>query len=122
MYFISTRGGEKVTGAQAIVQGLAPNGGLFVPEKFPKVSLAEMEQLAEMNYPERASFILGKYLADDLGAEYLKESCEKAYSTFTGNDPAPLVKINGNLFVLELFHGPTCAFKDMALTVLPYLL
>ncbi len=122
MYFISTRGGEKVTGAQAIVQGLAGNGGLFVPEKFPKVSAEEMEKLAQMNYPERASFILGKYLADDLGAEYLKESCEKAYSTFTGNDPAPLVKVNGNLFVLELFHGPTCAFKDMALTVLPYLL
>jgi threonine synthase len=81
-----------------------------------------MDELAQMNYPERAAFILGKYLADELGADYLKESCEKAYATFTGNDPAPLVKIDGNLFVLELFHGPTCAFKDMALTVLPYLL
>ena len=122
MYFISTRGGEKVTGAEAIVKGLAQNGGLFVPEKFPKVTGEEMEQLAQMNYPERAAFVLGKYLADDLGADYLKESCEKAYATFTGNDPAPLVKIDGNLYVLELFHGPTCAFKDMALTVLPYLL
>ena len=122
MYFISTRGGEKVTGAEAIVKGLAQNGGLFVPERFPKVTGEDMEQLAQMNYPERAAFILGKYLADDLGADYLKESCEKAYATFTGNDPAPLVKIDGNLYVLELFHGPTCAFKDMALTVLPYLL
>ena len=122
MYFISTRGGEKVTGAEAIVKGLAQNGGLFVPEKFPKVTGEEMEQLAQMSYPERAAFVLGKYLADDLGADYLKESCEKAYATFTGNDPAPLVKIDGNLYVLELFHGPTCAFKDMALTVLPYLL
>ena len=122
MYFISTRGGERVTGAQAIVKGLAQNGGLYVPESFPKISKEELEKMEEMSYPERTAFVLGKYLADDLGEDYLKEICEKAYSTFTGNDPAPLVKVNGNLFVLELFHGPTCAFKDMALTVLPYLL
>ena len=124
MYFISTRGGEKVTGAQAIVQGLAKNGGLYVPESFPQVSREEIEAMAEMSYPERAAFVLGKYLGDELGADYLKASCEKAYSTFTGNDPVPLVKIDGEsgLYVMELFHGPTCAFKDMALTVLPYLL
>ena len=122
MYFISTRGGEKVTGAQAIVQGLAKNGGLFVPETFPTVTKEELQAMAEMDYPQRAAFVLGKYLADDLGAEYLQEACEKAYATFTGNDPAPLVKIDGKMFILELFHGPTCAFKDMALTVLPYLL
>ena len=122
MYFISTRGGERVTGAEAIVQGLAKNGGLYVPETFPKVSREEMDEMAGMSYPERAAFVLGKYLADDLGADYLKEICEKAYSTFTGKDPAPLVKIDGNLYILELFHGPTCAFKDMALTVLPYLM
>ena len=124
MYFISTRGGEKVTGAQAIVQGLAKNGGLFVPEKFPTVTQDEMQAMAEMNYPERAAFVLSKYLGDDLGADYLKEVCEKAYSSFEGGDPVPLVKVDGEtgLYVLELFHGPTCAFKDMALTVLPYLL
>ncbi|MBQ3220562.1 MAG: threonine synthase [Clostridia bacterium] len=122
MYFISTRGGEKVTGAQAIVQGLASDGGLFVPETFPKVSKEEMDELAQMGYAERAAFILGKYLAEEFGADYLKESCEKAYATFDGDDPAPLVKVDGKLFVLELYHGPTCAFKDMALTVLPYLM
>ena len=124
MYFISTRGGEKVTGAQAIVQGLAKNGGLFVPEKFPVITAEEMSAMAEMSYPERAAFVLGKYLAEELGADYLKEICEKAYSAFEGNDPVPLVKVDGesSLYVLELFHGPTCAFKDMALTVLPYLL
>ena len=53
MKFISTRGGEKVTGAQAIVKGLAENGGLYVPEKFPKVTLEEMEKMTEMNYAER---------------------------------------------------------------------
>ena len=122
MYFISTRGGEKVTGAQAIVKGLAENGGLYVPETFPTVTKDELSAMAEMNYPERAAFVLGKYLADDLGAEFLKETCEKAYSNFEGKDPVPLVKIDGNLYILELFHGPTCAFKDMALTVLPYLM
>ncbi len=124
MYFISTRGGEKVTGAQAIVQGLAKNGGLFVPETFPTVTDEELSAMTEMSYPERAAFILGKYLADELGADYLKESCEKAYSSFEGDDPVPLVKVDGKagLYVLELYHGPTCAFKDMALTVLPYLL
>ena len=124
MYFISTRGNEKVTGAQAIVQGLAKDGGLFVPEKFPTVTNDELESMMEMSYPERAAFILSKYLGDELGVDYLKESCEKAYASFTGSDPVPLVKVDGEtgLYVLELYHGPTCAFKDMALTVLPYLL
>ena len=124
MNFISTRGGEKVTGAQAIVQGLAKDGGLYVPETFPAVSREELEAMTEMSYPERAAFILGKYLADELGADYLKESCEKAYASFEGDDPVPLVKIDGEtgLYVLELYHGPTCAFKDVALQLLPYLL
>ena len=122
MKFISTRGGETVTGAQAIVQGLAKDGGLFVPEKFPRVTKEEFAAMSEMNYAERAAFILGKYLADELGADFLKEACEKAYATFTSSDPAPLVKIDDGFYILELFHGPTCAFKDMALTVLPYLL
>ncbi len=122
MKFISTRGGEKVTGAQAIVKGLAENGGLYVPEKFPVITKEEFEKMSEMNYAERAAFVLGKYLADELGADFLLQSCEKAYSTFEGKDPVPLVKIDGNMYVLELFHGPTYAFKDMALTVLPYLL
>ena len=113
-----------MTGAQAIVQGLAKNGGLYVPETFPKVSIEELQSMADMSYPERAAFVLGKYLAEELGADFLQEICEKAYSSFEGDDPVPLVKIDGGegLYVLELFHGPTCAFKDMALTVLPYLL
>ncbi len=122
MNFISTRGGEKVTGAEAIVKGLAENGGLYVPEKFPTVTKEELEKMAEMGYAERAAFVLGKYLADDLGADFLLETCEKAYANFEGKDPVPLVKIDGDMYVLELFHGPTCAFKDMALTVLPHLM
>jgi threonine synthase len=82
MHFISTRGGEKVTGAQAIVQGLAKNGGLFVPESFPTITQDEILAMEDMSYPERAAFVLGKYLGKELGADYLLESCEKAYSTF----------------------------------------
>ena len=124
MYFISTRGGEKVTGAQAIAQGLAKDGGLFVPENFPLVTNEELEGMAGMSYPERASFILGKYLGEEFGQDFLNTSCEKAYSNFEGEDPIPLVKVDGEtgLYVLELFHGPTCAFKDIALQLLPYLL
>ena len=121
MIFISTRGGEKATGAQAIVQGLAKDGGLFVPEKFPKVTAEEVQSMSEMSYSERSAFILSKYF-DDLGEEFLKDACAKAYSTFEGNDPVPLVKIDSDTYILELFHGPTCAFKDVALTLLPYLL
>lgn len=120
MKFISTRGGEKVTGARAIVQGLSANGGLFVPEKFPQVTAAEMEEMAGMSYPERAAEILIKYL-DDYDKAELLSACEAAYAKFEG-DPAPLVRIDAGFYMLELFHGPTCAFKDMALTVLPYLL
>lgn len=121
MKFISTRGGEKVTGAQAIVKGLSDNGGLFVPEKFPQVSAAEMEEMITMSYPERAAKVLYKFL-DDYDENELLSACEAAYAKFEGDDPAPLVKIKDGVYILELFHGPTCAFKDMALTVLPYLL
>ena len=121
MYFISTRGGEKVTGARAIVKGLSDNGGLFVPETFPAVTREELEEMLSMSYPERAAKVLHKYL-DDYDEKGLLSACEAAYSKFEGNDPCPLVKIKDSIYILELFHGPTCAFKDMALTVLPYLL
>ena len=121
MKFISTRGGECVTGAQAIAQGIACDGGLFVPETFPPVSKEELEAMLPMSYAERAAAVLYKYL-DDYDLEELKAACEKAYGKFEEGDAAPLVKIDTSLYMLELFHGPTCAFKDLALTLLPYLL
>ena len=121
MKFISTRGGECVTGAQAIVQGIASDGGLFVPETFPQVEREELEGMISMSYAERAAAVLHKFL-DEYDYDGLKAACEKAYAQFEDGDAAPLVKIDSRLYMLELFHGPTCAFKDMALTVLPYLL
>lgn len=120
MNFISTRGGERVSGARAIVQGLSANGGLFVPETFPQVTREELEAMLSMSYPERAAKVLIKYL-DDYDEAELLQACEAAYAKFDG-DPAPLVRIDDGVYILELFHGPTCAFKDMALTLLPYLL
>lgn len=121
MKFISTRGGEKVSAAQAIVAGLSANGGLYVPEKFPAVPREELEEMLGMSYPERAAKVLGKYLSEYDSKELLK-ACEDAYSRFEGGDPAPLVRLDDGVYMLELWHGPTCAFKDMALTLLPWLL
>lgn len=120
MYYISTRNKkERVTGAQAIVNGIAPDGGLYVPETLPVIGAKERADLAQMDYPQRAAYIIGKFLPE-LAAE-LPSYCEKAYARFDG-DPAPVVKVDDNLYILELWHGPTHAFKDMALTLLPYLL
>lgn len=120
MKFVSTRGGESVTGAEAVVKGIASDGGLFVPETFPKISDEEMESMLEMDYSERAATVLFKFF-DEFDKEELSEALKEAYSRFDG-DPAPLVRIDEGKYLLELFHGPTCAFKDMALSVLPYLL
>ncbi len=121
MKFVSTRGGAKVTGAQAVVKGLSENGGLYVPEKFPVVSAEELGKMLPMSYAERAAAVLHKLL-DDYDEAALLKACEEAYSKFEGKDPAPLVRLDDGVYILELFHGPTCAFKDMALSLLPYLL
>lgn len=121
MKFLSTRGGECVSGAQAIVKGIAKDGGLFVPECFPSVSEAEISSMLDMDYPERAALILNKFF-DEYDKDELLSALEEAYSRFEEGDAAPLVKVENGMYMLELFHGPTCAFKDLALTVLPYLL
>ena len=123
MKFISTRGhGETVSAAQAIVRGLAPDGGLFVPQTIPQLSNADLEALCKKNYPERAAKILSMFLSDYTEEELL-EDCRAAYaeSSFVGG-AAPLVALEESLNILELWHGPTAAFKDMALQIMPKLL
>ena len=110
-----------MTGGEAIGRGIAADGGLFVPETFPEVTRAELSEMLSMSYAERAAAVLHKFL-DEYDYEGLKAACEEAYSRFEDGDAAPLVKIDAGLYMLELFHGPTCAFKDLALTLLPYLL
>jgi len=122
MNYISTRGNvnNMVLSAEAILTGLAPDGGLFVPSEIPKISLAEIENLKNMSYIERAKYILAKYLTDFTGSE-LDDVANGAYGNgnFAHTDVAPVVKLADSAYVLELWHGPTCAFKDMALQILP---
>ena len=121
MKFYSTRGKSIVNSAsEAIAKGLADDGGLFVPDHFPCVK-ENLSDMLKMSYAERAAFIISRFLEEyDYGD--LLNACRQAYSTFEDGDAAPLVKLDENLYVLELFHGPTLAFKDIALTLLPYLL
>lgn len=121
MEFISTRGKDRVSSAsQAIVKGLASDGGLFVPASFPNLS-EKLKEMLNMSYAEIATEVIGSYL-DEYDKKDLLTACQKAYSKFDENEAAPVVKIDENFYVLELFHGPTLAFKDIALTMLPYLL
>ena len=122
MKFISTRGFDQVeNSAKAITQGLAGDGGLFVPEKFPKITDEQICNMLDMTYSERACFLLHQYLGE-YDYNQLLNACNKAYSKFEDSEPAPLVKIDDKKFIMELFHGPTLAFKDVALTLLPYLM
>ena len=122
MNYISTRDkSEKCSGAEAIVRGLAPDGGLYVPESLPRLSKEDFINLAKEDYPTRAARVLSLLLSD-YSFDELLDYTTKAYSRFYGDDPCPLVNIDEGVYVLELWHGPTCAFKDMALTMLPHLL
>ncbi|MBQ8551753.1 MAG: threonine synthase [Clostridia bacterium] len=123
MNYISTRGGKDlVSAAGAIKQGLASDGGLFMPEEIPSLDQGSVAKLCEMSYPERAAYILSLFLTDYTYEELLSD-CEKAYAPdrFVGG-AAPIHKLNDDTFVLELWHGPTSAFKDMALQIMPRLL
>ena len=122
MDYFSTRGAsERVSSAAAILKGLASDGGLFVPASFPQMTLAEIEALVPLSYEERAVRILRLFLTDYTEAE-LRGCVERAYGrTFDDVRRAP-VRTVGELEVLELWHGPTSAFKDMALQLLPQLM
>ena len=122
MRFISTRGKSSAScAAEAIAKGLAEDGGLFVSEIFPAITEENISEMLLMDYAERAAFVLHKYL-EEYDYNDLLNACKAAYSKFEDEDPAPLVKIDDKFFIMELFHGPTLAFKDVALTLLPYLL
>jgi len=123
MKYYSTRDNSvKVSAARAIANGLAPDGGLYVPESLPTLDMAELETIMKMDYRQRAAHIMGKFL-DDFSAEELDSFCNAAYAdNFDTMDSAPLNVLGDDIAVLELWHGPTCAFKDMALQMLPYLL
>lgn len=119
--YVSTRGDkEKVTASQAILSGIAPDGGLYVPETFPKLDKS-LEELKGLNYREIAYEVMKLFLTD-FTKEELKACIDSAYdSKFDTEEIVPMKEADG-LIYLELFHGPTLAFKDMALSILPYLM
>ncbi len=126
MKYISTRGfSDNYSSAQAIKRGIAPDGGLFVPESIPKLTKDDLLRMSTQTYVQTAADVLSLYL-DDYSHGELLEYCTLAYDADKfGEDPAPLVqlnKYNEREYILELWHGPTAAFKDMALQLLPYLM
>lgn len=127
MKFISTRGlgatdkSQAMDSAQAIIRGLAPDGGLYVPEELPRVSADFVAQLTGLNYAERARRVLSLFLTD-YTEEEIVGCIDRAYRGKFDDDRIAPVKTVGDKSVLELWHGPTSAFKDMALQLLPQLL
>ncbi len=123
MSFFSTRGESCVTASQAILRGIAPDGGLYVPAMFQAVPPERLTTLTEMNYEERAVVILKRFL-EDFSIREIEDAVKAAYSRerFRHPDVAPIVKMDPATWALELFHGPTLAFKDIALQLLPHLL
>lgn len=122
LYFSTRNSKEKVTASQAISRGLAPDGGLYVPESLPQLSLDAIKELGKCDYRERACTIMKPFLDEFTEAE-LKAMTARAYGdNFDSESAAPVHFLDGSTAVLELWHGPTCAFKDMALQMLPHLL
>lgn len=124
MKYVSTRNNQlQVESAQAIVSGLAPEGGLFLPMDVPAITLDDITRLSAQSYAQRAAWVLAQFLTD-FSYEELLDYTGRAYGfdKFPVRDTTPLVRIDDSCYVLELFHGPTCAFKDVALQILPYLL
>lgn len=124
MFYNSTRNSEiKVSSAEAITQGISADGGLFVPDSTPSITLDEVKALGDMSYVDRAAYVFKKYLTDFSDAE-IHYCTDNAYSTknFESESIAEISHLFDGTYMLELWHGPTCAFKDMALQILPYFL
>ncbi len=123
MKFQSTRNKNlRFDSAETIIRGLSDDGGLFVPVEIPMLEKGEITELSKLGYCERAKRIFAKFMTDFSEAELL-ECAEGAYiGKFENDEPTPIVKLGENVYMLELWHGPTCAFKDMALQILPHFL
>ncbi len=123
MNYKSTRNSDiSVTSAEAIARGISIDGGLFVPENIPQLTYEDFKEIGEMDYVDAAVTVLEQFLTD-YSREELTECASGAYTgTFDDDEPAPLVELDKGVYVLELWHGPTCAFKDLALQILPFLL
>ena len=119
MTYISTRGSAPpVSFTQMLLAGLAPDGGLYLPQAYPRLAQDAIAGFAGRSYAEVAQAIVTPFVADELEAGALRGMIEAAYADFRHKAIAPLAQLDSNLFVLELFHGPTLAFKDLAMQLL----
>ena len=121
MFYTSTRGDQNISAAQAILNGIASDGGLYLPSDIPTLTAADFETLRNKDYIGRAAFILTLFLTD-FSREDIAKAVNGAYGSgrFENDDPAPLINVHDHIHLLELWHGPTCAFKDIALQILPF--
>jgi len=123
MKYVSTRDNTRfVSGAEAIARGQASDGGLYVPESIPQISLDDFEKLRKLSYAELAFMITKLYLPEFTDAEIYEYTKASYGENFDTPDVAPVRVLSNEISVLELWHGPTCAFKDMALQYLPRLM
>ena len=119
MKYLSTRGSQNnLSYDQVLLQGLANDGGLFVPSSWPKFSIDELQDMSKLDYSELACRIINKFTNDNISLSNLNKICIKTYKNFQGPDIAPLKEIGDNNYILELFNGPTWAFKDYAMQFL----
>ena len=119
MQFVSTRGQAPVLGfSDAVLAGLASDGGLYVPQSWPQFSTAEIAGFAGKSYADVAYAVISRFVGDEIAPAKLKQIIDDSYGVFRHPSVAPLVELAPGHFVLELFHGPTLAFKDVALQLL----
>ena len=119
MHYISTRGqAPRLTFEEAMLTGLAPDGGLYVPETIPTLSTGEIAALAGAPYEEIAYRVMAPFVGDCFSEDDLRGAIARAYAGFGHDARAPLVQLGPNHFLLELFHGPTLAFKDFAMQII----
>ena len=123
MRYISTRSGSgseapPIGFLDAVLAGLAPDGGLYVPESWPSFTPAEIAAFGGKPYAEVAAAVLGKFAGDEIAPADLRRMCDEAYATFDHAAVTPVKQLSPSLFLLELFHGPTLAFKDVAMQLL----
>jgi threonine synthase len=123
MKYVSTRGEAPVIGfADALLAGLARDGGLYVPREWPQFSAAEIRAMRGLAYPDLAVRLLTPFLGGEVSPEVFERLAREAYATFRHEAVCPIVQLGANTFVLELFHGPTLAFKDVAMQLIARLM
>lgn len=119
MRYVSTRGQSPAVGfTDAVLSGLAPDGGLYIPEAWPTFSRETIAGFAGRPYAEVAAAVIGAFAGDEIPAEDMRRMCEEAYATFHHAAVVPLVQLGPETHLAELFHGPSLAFKDVAMQIL----